>query len=357
MRDPVLARLFEQIGETGSVEELRSLRDQSGIYLESLSMLHTPEQFNRDLNEVHDALIRRAVRLSEQALARAGMGSPPVPYAYLLFGSGGRQEQTLSSDQDSGLLYDDPEPDADGAAVKAYFAALAQQIVSSLQSIGYPPCEGEVISTNPEWCDSLSGWRAKLDRWFSEAHWEVVRYLLIVADGRMVYGDHALAERLYDHYYQDALDNPIIVRRMLDNTMRHKVLIGVFGQLLRERYGEESGSLDIKYGAYIPMVNAIRLLAIQSGIRASSTFERIDALVANGRLAAEEADAYRDAFRFILGLRTKITGRLVDGMYANNGKLARSQLTLHVKKQLRHVLRVGQKLQRGVYRQTIGKLR
>ncbi len=357
MRDPVLAKLFGQIGETDSIDELRSLRDQSGTYLESLSFLHTSEQFNHDLNELHDALIRRAVHISEQTLARAGMGSPPVPYAYLLFGSGGRQEQTRSSDQDSGLLYDDPPSGADVEAVKAYFAALAEQIVSSLQSIGYPPCEGEVISTNPEWCDSLSGWRSKLDRWFREAHWEVVRYLLIVADGRIVYGDHALAERLYDHYYQDALDNPIIVRRMLDNTMRHKVLIGVFGQLLRERYGEESGSLDIKYGAYIPMVNAIRLLSIQSGIRASSTFERLHGLAANGRLAAGEAEEYREAFRFILGLRSKITGRLVDGMYANNGKLASSQLTPDVKKQLRRVLRVGQKLQRSVYRQTIGKLR
>ncbi len=357
MGDPVLARLFLQIGETDSIEELRSLRDQSGTYLESLSFLHTPEQFNHDLNEVHDALIRRAVQIAEHTLARVGMGSPPVPYAYLLFGSGGRREQTLSSDQDSGLLYDDPAPGVDSEAVKAYFAALAQQIVASLQSIGYPPCEGEVISTNPEWCDSISGWRAKLDRWFQEAHWEVVRYLLIVADGRIVHGDDALADRLYDHYYQDALDNPIIVRRMLDNTMRHKVLIGVFGQLLRERYGEESGSLDIKYGAYIPMVNAIRLLSIQSGIRASSTFDRLHALAASGRLSPSEAEEYREAFRFILGLRSMITGRLVDGMYANNGKLASGQLTPVVKRQLRQVLRIGQKLQRSVYRQTIGKLR
>src|SRR5690606_3811567 len=137
----------------------------------------------------HDALIRRAVCLSEEALARAGRGSPPVPYAYLLFGSGGRAEQTISSDQDSGLIYGNPRLGQDAAAVHAYYGELAERIVASLQAVGYPPCEGGVISTNPEWCDSLAGWQAKLDSWFGEAHWEVVRYLLIVADGRMVYGD------------------------------------------------------------------------------------------------------------------------------------------------------------------------
>jgi len=356
MEDPVLARLIESIGSADGIDQLRSLRDQSASRMESLSAL-AAEQFNQALNAVHDALIRRAVHLSEEAMARAGNGPPPVPYAYLLFGSGGRGEQTLSSDQDSGLLYGNPTPHQDADAVKAYYGELADRIVDSLQAVGYPPCEGGVISTNPEWCDSLAGWKAKLDRWFGEAHWEVVRYLLIVADGRIVYGDERLAASLYDHYYQDALDNPVIVRRMLDNTMRHKVLIGMFGQLLRERYGEESGSLDIKYGAYIPMVNAIRLLSIQAGIRESGTIERIHALRASGRMTDAEADGYLEAFRIILGLRAMSMGRLVDGMYTNNGKLADRLLTPEVKRRLRHALRTCQKLQRKVVRQTIGKLR
>jgi len=356
MEDPVLAWLIETIGSADDIDQLRSLRDQAARRMESLSSL-SAEQFNQDLNAVHDALIRRAIYLSEEAMARAGKGSPPVPYAYLLFGSGGRREQTRSSDQDSGLLYDNPLAHQDADAVRAYYGELADRIVESLQAVGYPPCEGEVISSNPEWCDSLGGWQAKLDRWFGEPHWEVVRYLLIIADGRIVYGDEQLAARLYDHYGRDALDNPVIVRRMLDNTMRHKVLIGMFGQLLRERYGEETGSLDIKYGAYIPMVNAIRLLSIQAGIRKSGTIERIHALRDAGRMSDGEADSCLEAFRFLLGLRAMALDRLVDGMYTNNGKLADRQLTPDVKKRLRQALRTCQKLRRSVVRQTAGKLK
>jgi len=58
-----------------------------------------------------------------------------------------------------------------------------------------------------------------------------------------------------------------------------------------------------------------------------------------------------------LELRAKSMERLVDGMYTNNGKLAHRQLTPEVKRRLRQALRIGQKLQRHVYRQTIGKLK
>src|SRR5690606_27425735 len=139
--------------------------------------------------------IRRAVVLSETQMARLGHGPPPVPYAYLLFGSGGRREQTLTSDQDSGMLYDDPGPDRDEAEVHAYFLTFSARIVETLQAIGYPPCEGSVISSNADWCASLRGWQAKLDTWFAEASWEQVRYLLIMADCRAVYGDSQLADR------------------------------------------------------------------------------------------------------------------------------------------------------------------
>ena len=60
--------------------------------------------------------------------------------------------------------------------------------------------------------------------------------------------------------------------------MHHKISLGVFGHLITERYGEDAGGFDIKYGAYIPIVNGIRLLAIQAGILATSTLERIKQL-------------------------------------------------------------------------------
>ncbi|MUT68132.1 DUF294 nucleotidyltransferase-like domain-containing protein [Paenibacillus sp. NEAU-GSW1] len=354
MADPVRTQLLKQIGSADNADTLRGLRDQVHEQMEALLWASPVEQFNGQLNEMHDAIIRRAIVLAEAEMARLGMGSPPVPYAYLLFGSGGREEQTLSSDQDSGIVYQDPVTDP--AATQQYFKQLSSIIVKLLELNGYPRCEGNVLSENPEWCKSLTEWKAVLNNWFQEPAWEAVRYLLIMADGRAVYGDNSLIGALKDHFFSDMLDHPIIVKRMLDNTMRHKVLLGFFGHLLKERYGEDSGSLDIKYGAYIPMVNAIRLLAVQAGIRDTSTIKRIRRLVEADQLVSKEAAAYEHAFRLFLKLRLMTTEKYEGGLFANNGKLPSKKLTKEMTEELKHALRIGKKLQRKVYKQTMGRL-
>jgi len=352
MNDPVYAHLLTQIGTADDIKTLRGLRDQIHRQMEALLSECPVERLYSILNEMHDALIGRVIVLSEEQMARSGKGSPPVPYAYILFGSGGREEQTLSSDQDSGLLYADPDDETSRDAVKQYFQGFAQITVQQLQQLGYPPCDGGVISTNPVWRLSLSEWKTKLNGWFEDPDWERVRYLLIVADGRCVYGDIKLMQSFQDHFYSDMLQNPVIVKHMLSNTMRHKVLIGVFGQLLKEEYGVDAGSLDVKYGAYIPMVNAVRLLAIQSELRESSTLERLRGLRDKGKLSSEDANACSEAFRLFLRLRLMTTERTVDGMFTNNGKLASSKLSKELIDELKSSLRIGKKLERLVNKQT-----
>src|SRR5512133_529413 len=51
---------------------------------------------------LNDTLVRRILRWAEEDL-----GPPPVPYAWLAFGSEGRMEQMLLTDQDNALVYAD----------------------------------------------------------------------------------------------------------------------------------------------------------------------------------------------------------------------------------------------------------
>ncbi|PWV99650.1 CBS domain-containing protein [Paenibacillus cellulosilyticus] len=357
MSDPQRLQLLRSINEAADAELLRSLRDHANDRMASKRSELPIDQFYTELNEAYDAMIRRAISLAEAHMARVGMGFPPVPYAYLLFGSGGRCEQTLSSDQDSGLVYED-EPDVEKAeANRNYFAKLSRQVVLVLERLGFPRCEGNVLSDNPAWSMSLSSWNKQLDEWFEHPAWESVRYLLIVADGRCVYGDSLLLDRMQDHFFANMGKHPIIIGRMLENTMRHKVLVGIFGQLLKERYGEDTGSIDMKYGAYIPMVNAIRLMAIQQEIRNTSTLERMKALQKAGVLSDEDARSYSEAFLLFLQLRLMTTEKQEMGMYANNGKLAVRTLTRDTIEQLKRGLRIGKRLQRRVFKQASVRLR
>lgn len=351
MRNPAWEKRLLDIAGAEDLEQLRSIREQEQSRLATELSTSSAEAVVETLNELHDALIAQALKLAENDLARLGLGAPPVPYTYMLYGSGGRFEQTLYSDQDSGLVYADASNEVEDERCRKFFPIFAETIVRNLIRLGYPPCEGSVIASNPEWCLSLRDWEKKIDNWFAEPSWENVRYLLIAADGRPVSGDRNLADRLQDRFYTDMLNRPIIARRMMENTIRHKVLVGVFGQLLTERYGENAGSLDIKYGAYIPMVNAFRLLAIQAGIRETSTLKRINALRKADLLAEEEETEAYEAFSFFLKLRLLATLAVEEGQPGGAGKIPAEHITKELKIPLKKALKAGKKIQRRVQRE------
>ncbi|QMV43877.1 DUF294 nucleotidyltransferase-like domain-containing protein [Cohnella cholangitidis] len=351
MHNPTWEKRLLDITGAEDLERLRSIRESEQSRLATELSASPAYAVMESLNELHDALIAQALKLAENDLARLGHGVPPVPYTYMLYGSGGRYEQTMYSDQDSGLVYADASDEVEEERCRNYFPLFASTVVQFLIALGYPPCEGSVIASNPEWCLPLRGWEEKIDRWFKEPSWENVRYLLIAADGRALSDDTSLADKLKDRFFNDMLDHPVIARRMMENTIRHKVLVGVFGQLLTERYGEDAGSLDIKYGAYIPMVNAFRLLAMQAGIRETSTIRRIEALKQANMLGDSEAQECLEAFVFFLKMRLLTTGSIEDGQLVGTGKISSKQLTKDIKFPLKQALKAGKKIQRRVQRE------
>lgn len=351
MSNPIREKRLLDITGADDLNQLRAVRDREQSVLMAELTSSSVHSVVESLNELHDSLITQALKFAENDLARLGFTSPPVPYTYILYGSGGRYEQTMSSDQDSGLVYANPADDAEEEQCRNYFAAFTECIVQHLILLGYPPCEGSVIASNPEWCLSLRDWEKKIDKWFAEPSWENVRYLLIVADGRPVAGDLKLAGSLQDRFFIDLINSPIIAKRMMENTLRHKVLVGVFGQLLTERYGMDAGSLDIKYGAYIPMVNAFRLLAVQAGIRETGTLKRIESLRKEGLLSEEDAVEAREAFLFFLKMRMLTTVVNEDNQLIGTGKISPAQLTKEMTVPLKKALKSGRKIQRRVQKE------
>jgi CBS domain-containing protein len=328
-----------------SAEELRAIRDRVHEWYGIRAKGERAVERSEAVNSIHDALIDRSVAIAESAWS-AEAGPLPCPYAFVLFGSGGRREQTLWSDQDNGLVY------AGGADEEAlygeYFRELAERIGQALESVGYPPCSGNVLSTNPKWRKPLSSWTAMMDGWMDDPQWEHVRYLLIVADARCIRGDRWLTERLLDHMDSRLRRESQLLAAMLRNTLHHKVAVGVFGQLITERYGDDAGAFDVKYGAYIPMVNALRLLAYAHGVRESSSLARIEGLRRKGLLDDKLAHEWALAFEAVLKLRSETSYQLEDGYYTTRGMLT---LDRERRAELRRILRAGRRMQQIVRRE------
>ncbi len=109
------------------------------------------------VSSLNDALVKRLVALTVEKL-----GTAPTPFAWIVFGSEGRLEQTLLTDQDNALIY---QEDSDTA--RAYFAALAKQVVDALIEAGFPPCAGGFMATR--WCKPLAAWRELFTDWIQPA--------------------------------------------------------------------------------------------------------------------------------------------------------------------------------------------
>lgn len=334
------------IDELTELSQLRSFRHQFQQAF-SQSKIRNNVILSYDvLNKMHDRIIKRTIQFAEKEMLGEGLGPPPSPYCYLLLGSGGRQEQTFGSDQDSALIYDSTLGDSD--AKQQYFLTLANKVVSQLMELGYSPCDGKVQSNVLQWCKSVEMWKEQFKQWIEEADWESIRYLLVSADSRVIYGDITLHEQIMDSYEQHIMNSDYIFQRMIDNTVHHRIMVNVFGQLLTVKYGEFYGSIDIKYGAYIPFVNAIRWLAIKHNIKTTSTLERLEQLYIRKHITDDEYLQYKEVFIIFLSLRLLAGFSERNKYYESCNVIHPKRLDKEQVKKIKKSLQIGRKLQKHI---------
>jgi CBS domain-containing protein len=223
------------------------------------------------LNTFHDRTMKKVFK---HAIYRLGKGEPPCNFSWFITGSGGRYEQGPISDQDHGLVYEISSPVND-----QYFMDLGKEISLGLHIVGYPYCQGNVMSSNPLWCKSLVDWKEQLLSWMKESSWESIRNLQIFYDSRTLEGNEFFIHEIKDVIYAYQRTHPALLKRFMENVKHVKHAIGPFGQFIVEDYGEHGGMINLKYTAFLPYVNAIRLLSIKEGLFETSTIDRINRLI------------------------------------------------------------------------------
>jgi CBS domain-containing protein len=224
-----------------------------------------------------------------------------VPWCWLAFGSEGRLEQTLDTDQDNGLVFV-PESEADAETLRERFLPFARRVNALLDACGFPLCKGEVMAGNPRWCLSMTEWRGQFASWISTATPEDLLNATIFFDFRAVAGDVRLAMALQRWLLGSTGDNDLFLRFMAANALRGGPPLGRIRDFVVDR---ESGLLDLKRDGSRIFVDVARILALALGIPETATVGRLQLAGSQLGWPRREVDACLEAFDFIQQLRLR----------------------------------------------------
>jgi CBS domain-containing protein len=258
-------------------------------------------QLSQIITLLNDHVARRAIEL---VLGETGM--PSVPFTWIAFGSEGRQEQTLKTDQDNGMLFALP-PGKSAEAARAELLPIAQRINQALDACGYPLCTGNIMASNPECCLSFAEWQERFRAWIEQGTPEHLLKASIFFDLRALWGDELPAAAELRHWLAEKISgNPRFLRQMAENALRNQPPLGLVREFVLESDGEHVHTLDLKLRGATPFVDGARLLALAHGVGETSTLARLRGVARTGRLHDSEAEAWCDAFAFIHLLRMRM---------------------------------------------------
>ncbi len=255
------------------------------------------QNITRLITTISDTIL---VRLIDMALEE--VGRPPCRFAFMVLGSEGRKEQTLKTDQDNAILYEDPEEGADAAEIHAYFLNLGETVCTWLDQVGFTLCKGEVMAKNPKWCQPISVWKQYFTNWTLHAEPKDLLDASIFFDFRFAYGDEALVNDLRRFLIERLLGWAGFFRHLTENALYFKPPLGFFRNFIVESKGEHRDAFDIK-SAMLPIVDIVRIYALKYGLRETNTQERLYQLYLKKKFTWNTYSEIEHAYSFLMQLR------------------------------------------------------
>jgi CBS domain-containing protein len=211
----------------------------------------------------------------------------------IVMGSEGRGEQILKTDQDNAIVMADGLDWPDRREHLARFSA-------ELETLGYPPCPGDFMVSNPEWVMTVSEWRRKLDRWIRKADGDAMLNITVFSDAHPITGNVGLFHDVRAWFLQRFHADVGFVASFAHPVIRFIVPLGLFGRVRQSRKG-----LDVKKGGIFPLVHGVRTMALHAGMEETNTFRRIRGLVARQDLDPALGEDLESALETLMMLRLR----------------------------------------------------
>ena len=278
-----------QIDEAASMADLKAA---AGRIDAMITLLHEGGMRIERISRLVGALNQRLIERLWSLLAPAELVANSC---LLVMGSEGRGEQILKTDQDNALLLRDGF-EAEG------LAEIAERFNAALAELGYPPCPGQIMLTNPLWRVSVARFRETLRDWVYGHDPEAPMRLAIFFDAAPVAGDAALLRDARDFLDRILAGSDAFLARFAAAADQFDDAPSWWTRLTTRA---DDQALDLKKLGTFPIVHGMRALALRHGVRQSGTAERIRALVALRQLDEPLGRDLLEALHYLMGLKLR----------------------------------------------------
>jgi CBS domain-containing protein len=289
--------LMNEIHRAESVSHMASrYRQLPGLIKTLIDNGARAGHLNRIITAFSDVILKKVLQSALEELPK-----PPVKFAFVVFGSEGRKEQTLKTDQDNAIIFEDVPPESLDE-VQAYFLKLGSLVCSRLNEVGFAFCEYDIMAQNPKWCQPLKTWKEYFQTWIRTAEPEALLQASIFFDFRLGEGEAALVDDLRMFLFKSLSGWAGFFRHLAENALYFKPPLDFFGNLAVRSKGDLKNTLDIKSPMRL-IVDFARLYALQNKIPQTNTLERLREMQFQNILDQEDHDELAHAYSYMMQMR------------------------------------------------------
>src|SRR3989339_535398 len=289
------------------------------------------ESITRILSSTADTMAAKFLDFADDQL-----GPPPAKFAFVVFGSEARGEQTMRTDMDNGIVFEEVAPEKLEATQK-YFLQMGKKVCDWLHEAGYDYCRGEVMAMNPKWCRPLASWKKYFFDTISAANSNELAEIHVLFDFRAIYGDTTLTANLRQSLDSMLTNAHAFFFVLAQITLQYRPPLGFFGNLQTEAKDNNSPALNVK-AALLPIINFARIYALKHGIEETGTLARLATLHKKGVLAESSLLELNQAFSFLLGIRLQHQANQILSKKEADNLIELEELTQIEKTMLKRIL-------------------